>query len=408
MKALSFHFSYPRLAAAKLLSVLGDSGALSSLGPLVYADVPDATLLGDDWVVVETRYCGICGSDVKQAFLEGAIDNPMSAVISFPHVLGHEMVGTVVEAGKDVRRVKKGDRVACYPWLTCQVRGLPPCDACAAGELALCRNFTGGRFSAGIHHGTCRDLSGGFATHMPAHESACFPIPGDVELEEAALADPFSVCLHAVAKSPPRPGETVLVFGCGALGMLCIHVLARLYPGVTIWGVDVQSSLRDTALAMGASEFFSAGGRALIEAIGERTKTPVLRPLGGLPWLHGGVDRVYDTVATAGTLETGVRVLRPRGTLVMVGVAPPARFEWTPIYFKELTLVGASGYGIETLGDRREHAFAIYLDLVARRRVEPRSLVTHTLPMSQYQHGFVVARRKDAHGSVKVLLDPSR
>src|ERR1700732_3452618 len=180
MKALTFHFSYPRFVAGKIF------GGLSRGGPLVYEDVPDAKLLGDDWVIVETRYCGICGSDVKQAYLEGAFDNPRTAVISFPHVLGHEVVGTVFEAGKDVRHVKKGDRVACYPWITCAVRGLPPCAACAAGDLALCQNFAGGRFSAGIHHGTCCDLSGGFATHMPAHESACFPIPSDVTFEEAA------------------------------------------------------------------------------------------------------------------------------------------------------------------------------------------------------------------------------
>jgi threonine dehydrogenase-like Zn-dependent dehydrogenase len=202
-------------------------GGLSRGGPLVYEDVPDAKLLGDDWVIVETRYCGICGCDVKQAYLEGAFDNPMTAVISFPHVLAHEVVGTVIEAGKDVRHVRKGDRVACYPWITCAVRGPPPCGACAAGDLALCQNFTGGRFSAGIHHGTCCDLSGGFATHMPAHESACFPIPSDVTFEEAALADPFSVCLHAVHKAPPRRGETVVVVGCGALGMLLIHLVSR-------------------------------------------------------------------------------------------------------------------------------------------------------------------------------------
>jgi hypothetical protein len=142
MKALTFHFSYPRFVAGKMF------GGLSRGGPLVYDDVPDAKLLGDDWVIVETRYCGICGSDVKQAYLVGAFDNPMTAVISFPHVLGHEVVGTVVEAGKDVRRVKKGDRVACYPWITCAVRGLPPCAACAAGDLALCQNFTGGRWLA--------------------------------------------------------------------------------------------------------------------------------------------------------------------------------------------------------------------------------------------------------------------
>jgi len=93
-------------------------------------------------------------------------------------------------------------------------------------RFALCQNFAGGRFSAGIHHGTCCDLSGGFATHMPAHESACFPIPSDVTFEEAALADPFSVCLHAVHKAPPRRGETVVVVGCGALGMLLIHLVS--------------------------------------------------------------------------------------------------------------------------------------------------------------------------------------
>ncbi len=406
MKALSFHFSYPRLAAAKIFGAFSAGGTLSGLGPLRYGDVPDPTLLGDDWVVIETRYCGICGSDVKQAWLEGAFDNPLSAVISFPHVIGHEIVGTVVEAGKDVSAVKKGDRVACFPWITCRVRGLPECEACKAGALAQCRSFTAGRFGPGMHHGTCRALSGGFATYRPAHASACFPIPGDVTFEEGALADPFAVCLHAIGKAPPREGETALVFGCGALGMMLIHLLARLHPGVTIWGVDVHASMRDKVLAAGAHDFFALPPAALVAEIGERTKTPLMRPLGGLPWLQGGVDRVYDTVATARTLETGIRVVRPHGTLVMVGVSPPARFEWTPIYFKELSVIGASGYGMETVDGKREHAFAHYLDLVARRRLEPVSMVTHTYPMREYRTGFLAARQKAKSGSIKVLLEP--
>src|ERR1700732_1040237 len=354
MKALTFHFSYPRFVAGKMF------GGLSRGGPLVYEDVPDAQLLRDDWVIRE-----------------------------------------------HVHHVKKGDRVACYPWITCAVRGLPPCAACAAGDLALCQNFTGGRFSAGLHHGTCCDLSGGFATHMPAHESACFPIPSDVTFEEGALADPFSVCLHAVHKAPPRRGETVVVVGCGALGMLLIHLVSRLYPGVTIWGVDVHPSQREKAVAIGATDFFSLPPRELIATIGERTETSLLRPLGGLPWLHGGVDRVYDTVATAGTLEMVFRVWRPRGTRVMVGVATPARFEWTPIYFKELAILGASGYGIETVDGARDPAFRLYLDLAARRRVEPGPLVTHTMPMQDFRQGFRSAREKATYASIKVLLEPS-
>jgi threonine dehydrogenase-like Zn-dependent dehydrogenase len=126
--------------------------------------------------------------------------------------------------------------------------------------------------------------------------------------------------------------------------------------------------------------------------------------MGGLPWLLGGVDRVYDTVATAGMLEMGVRILRPHGTLVMVGVAPPARFEWTPIYFKELAILGASGYGIETVDGARDHAFRLYLDLAARRRVEPGPLVTHTMPMKDFRQGFRAAREKATYASIKVLL----
>jgi threonine dehydrogenase-like Zn-dependent dehydrogenase len=406
VKALAFHFSYPRLAAAKIAGAFVDGGTLTSLGPMRYADVPDAQLLGDDWVVVATRYCGICGSDVKQAWLEGAFDNPLRAVVSFPHVLGHEIVGTVAEVGKDVRSVKKGDRVACFPWITCRVRGLPECEACVAGALSQCRNFTAGRFAPGMHHGTCRDLSGGFATHMPAHESACFVIPEDVTFEEAALADPFAVCLHALGKAPPKDGETVVVFGCGALGMMLIHLLARLHPGVRVWGVDVHASLRDKALAAGAADLLALGGGDLVAEIGERTKAKLMQPGGGMPWLQGGVDRIYDTVASARTLETGVRMLRSQGSLVMVGVASPARFEWTPMYFKELVVIGASGYGMETVAGQRAHAFRHYLDWVATKRLEPAAFVTHKFSMRDFREGFVTARQKGRTGSIKVLLEP--
>ena len=91
----------------------------------------------------------------------------------------------------------------------------------------------------------------------------------------------------------------------------------------------------------------------------------------------------------------------------MVGVATPARFEWTPIYFKELAILGASGYGIETVDGARDHAFRLYLDLAARRRVEPGPLVTHTMPMQDFRQGFRRAREKATYASIKVLLEPS-
>ena len=134
MKALTFSLRPARLAAAKLLGLFSPRGYLTGLGPVGLRDVPEPERPGDDWLLVATRRAGICGSDLKQVFLDGAFDNPLTAVISFPHVMGHELAGDVAEAGPGVEGLAPGDRVVVYPWLTCAVRGLPLCTACRAGS----------------------------------------------------------------------------------------------------------------------------------------------------------------------------------------------------------------------------------------------------------------------------------
>ncbi len=405
MKALTFTFNYGRLAAAKLLGAFSSRGYLSGLGPIGYEDVPDPRLLADDWVILKTRYCGICGSDVKQVFLDGARDNPLTSFITFPHVMGHEVLGVVEETGPAVSDLQRGDRVIAYPWLTCEARGLPLCDACEAGRLTFCRNFTRGDLAAGMHYGTCRDVSGGFAPLVPAHRSMCFKVPDGVSTEQAALADPFAVSLHAVLKAPPKPGATVLVVGCGALGMMVIHIVSRLFDGVNIVAVDRHEHLRPMAEQLGATTYLTLGGRDLIEAVAEMAEARVHNPMSGLPWLLAGVDAVYDTVGSARTLETDLRLVQPGGTVVVVGVATPARFEWTPLYFKEVNLVGASGCGMEEHDGRRSHGFSMFLDLLDKGRVSPEPLITHTFQLDQYRDAFVAAREKRTHRSVKVLFD---
>lgn len=405
MKALVFEFDLARLAAARLLGAFHPGGYLSALGPLRLDSVPDARVLGDRWVVVETAMCGVCGSDVKQVFMDAAADNPLTAMISFPHVLGHEHVGVVVDVGRDVRRVRCGDRVACSPWLSCVVRGLPECEACRRGDLSLCGSFTQGAFSAGMHAGTCRDVSGGFASHVPVHESACFPLPDAVTFERAVLADPFAVALHAIAKSPPEPGETVLVVGCGGLGVALLHLLACLYPRTRVVAVDPRAHARELASRLGAHTTFGSHGAALVEDVARVVDAPVLRPRFALPWVHDGVHRVFDTVGSARTLETALRVVRPRGTVVLVGVSTPSRFEWTPLYFKEARLVGSTGYGLETLGGRRAHAIEHFVELMASRRIDPAGVLTHRFALHDYKDAFLTARSKGASPAVKVAFE---
>jgi threonine dehydrogenase-like Zn-dependent dehydrogenase len=408
VKALVFELDYLRLAAARVLGGLSPRGYVSRLGPLRLKTVPDAGILGDKWVIVETKMSGICGSDVKQVFLDAAPDNPLQALVSFPHVPGHEPVGTVVELGRAVTRVRRGDRVACYPWLSCVVRGLPECGACRRGQMSLCESFTKGPFAAGMHAGTCRDVSGGFAELMPVHETECFRLPEDVTFDAAVLADPFSVALHAVLKSPPEPSDTVLVYGCGGIGALTLLVLRTLFPATRVFAVDPRDHARELARRLGARETFGQSGKALIEAVAGALDVPLERPTFGMPWVHRGVARIYDTVGAAKTLETGLRLIRPLGMIVLVGVAKPARFEWTPLYFKEASIVGSSGYGIEQVEGKRLHAFEHFFDFLASGRLDPSGIVTHRFPLGQYKEALLTARGRPPGGgphAVKAVFE---
>ena len=126
MPALVFDLSPARLARAKLRGLRDVRGYFAPGGPLALREVPRPALVADDWVIVRTVFSGICGSDLKELTLDGALDNPIRSLISFPQVMGHEVVGVVEEAGPKAARVRVGDRVAVSPWFPCKPRGLDP------------------------------------------------------------------------------------------------------------------------------------------------------------------------------------------------------------------------------------------------------------------------------------------
>jgi threonine dehydrogenase-like Zn-dependent dehydrogenase len=405
MQALVFHKHLARMAATRLLGALSARAYVGPISPLRLEEVPEPALPGDDWVLLRTRVCGICGSDSKQVFLEGSWDNPMTALISFPQVLGHEVVASVKEIGPGVRALARGDRVVLNPWLSCAPRGLPLCAWCERGELAQCRNFTRGRLAPGIHTGNSREASGGFASLLPAHESQCILVPEAVDDEAAVLADPFSVSLHAVLHEPPPEAGVALVYGCGTLGLLSIAILRQLHPRVRVLAVARFPHQQRLAEAFGAERALPhRPTRALVEELGRTLGVDVQEPERGLPMLNGGVDVVYDSVASAETLEVGVRAVRPRGRIVATGVSTPQRFEWTPLYFKEISLVGSNAFAIEEHEGRRQHAMAWYLEWAAGKDVDVTRIVTHRYPLSAYRDAFLACHDQGQSGAVKVLF----
>jgi threonine dehydrogenase-like Zn-dependent dehydrogenase len=407
VRALVFDSSLPRLAATRLLGALTPRAYVGPTAPIRLRELPEPELPAGDWLLLRTRLCGICGSDAKQVFLDGARDNPMTALISFPQVLGHEVLGVIERVGPDVRTRRVGERVVLNPWLSCAPRGLPPCEFCRRGEYAQCRGFGAGRLAPGIHHGNSASAPGGFAARLPAHESQCIPVPASIPDEAAVLADPFSVSLHAVLREPPPAGGgSALVYGCGTLGLLAIAILRALHPETRVLAVARFAHQAALARRLGAQAVFAhRPARRLIEALGEATGAALQEPWRGLPMLNGGVDVIYDSVASGETLEIGLRVAAPRARLVLTGVATPRRFEWTPLYFKEVAVIGSNAFGVERFEGRELHAMEWYFELVRSRGFDAGPLVTHRFPLSRWREAFLACREQGRSGAVKVLFD---
>src|SRR3954470_7744317 len=377
--------------------------------PMDLMDIDEPKLLGPDWAIIRPRLTGICGSDTKQVlmYFEGAEDSPMTAFISFPQVLGHEVVATVEAVGPAVEGIEPGQRVVLNPWLSCGPRGIdPPCPACEAGDYSLCWHFHDGRLSPGIHTGNGTEATGGFAELLPAHRQMVIPVPDDVADEVAVLADPFAVSLHAVTRTPPPPGGKVVVYGAGALGTTTTAILRQLYPDVDVATIARWPGQAEMARNLGATVFEPEPRLDLVEGLARWSGGVLRSPWQSLPFCHPGhVDVVYDTLGKPETLEIGIRVVKGRGSVVVTGVGAPGRFEWAPLYFKEVRLVGSNAFGLEDVDGKRQHGIAHYLDLVQQGRVDVSAMLTHTFPLDQWREAFSTLARQGETGAIKVAFD---
>ena len=379
--------------------------------PMVLRDLDRPSVCRDDWAVAKTRLTGICGSDAKMVFMDFGDDfgdSALNGYFTFPTVFGHEVVADVVEVGPAVTSLEAGQRVVLNPWLSCGPRGIdPPCPSCQAGDFSLCWHFTEGPLAAGIHTGTSKDAPGGFAEYLPAHESMLIPVPEDVSDEVAVLSDPFAVSLHSVTRHPPPPGGRVLVYGGGALGSTATAIVRALYPDVQVMVVARFPAQAALARRLGATVVEPFPVDRLLEEAAAWSGGVLQRFEGStLPMAHpGGFDVVYDTVGTAQTAEIGVRLLKARGTMVKSGVHAPERWEWSPLYFKELSWVGSNAFGVEEVDGLRLHGIAHYLRLAEEGRVDLTGMLTHTFRLEQWREAFTTLATQEQSGAIKVAFD---
>ncbi len=378
--------------------------------PVALVDLTDPEPLAEDWVVIENRLTGICGSDSKQVLMDfdGAADNMMTAFISFPQVLGHEVCGVIAEKGSAIDDLEIGQRVVLFPNIGCRARGLSPlCPACERGDYSICQRWWEGRLQPGIHSGNSVEATGGFADRVPAHRSMVYPVPEGIADEVAVLADPWSVSLHAITRNPPPPGSKVVVIGAGALGTTATAILEQLYDCevavVARWTAQAELARnRGATVVQGGPD----DALAVVETLAEWSGATLRHPWEGLPVAYPGrVAVVYDTVGSPLTVEIALRVLAERGTLVQLGVSAPGRFEWTPWYFKELRLVGSNAFGREVFEGRDAHAYEHFFDLLLAGRIDLSGMLTHTFRLEQWRDAFTAIVHQRDTGVIKAAFD---
>jgi threonine dehydrogenase-like Zn-dependent dehydrogenase len=397
MKALVFHHQLAREAAAKITGTFDKRGFVARYAPVSLDDIAEPTIPGPGWVSCDTIVSGLCGSDAKQILLNGSRDNPLTALLSFPHVLGHEAVA---------RRTDTGERVVLNPWLSCGPRGIdPPCPACEQGRYPWCRNFTRGMIPPALHIGNCAGAAGAHAERFAAHEGQLFNVPSGVPDEVAVLADPVSVSLRTILLHPPTPGLPALVYGSGTLAFAAVALVRLLYPETEVWAVTRSGPRAEMAARMGAHAVLPSDPDALVAAVADRIGVKTLVPWSGREWLQDGPSVVYDTIGSIETVETSLRLLTTGGTLVVSGVEPPGRFEWTPLYFKELRVIGSNAFGLEEVEGVRKHAFEHYFDWVAAG-LDLSSLVTHRFSLDEWDTAVLTAAQASKTGAIKVVLRP--
>lgn len=415
MKAVVFHFSVPRYLVGKALGGLTSAVTLGSLSGLRLQDIPAPALPGPEWVRLKILASGICGTDLSTfTFNTSPLLEPFA---SFPCVPGHEILAEVVGVGAGISRFKPGDRVVVDPMISCQMRGYDPphtCGPCSQGFAGTCGNageegpgrVHGEPLAPGLTVGYHRQLPGGWAEEMVAHESQLFVVPETLEDKGAILVEPLSIGVHAVLNTPPNPGQEVLVLGSGPIAMGMVWALrATGFTGTLV----VQAKRKgeaELAMALGATEVIRPGEEARQRMVD--TGAQAYQPLVGPEvFAGGGFPLIYDCVGSRESLDQCLRFAQPRGRVVLLGCAAQVRkLDLTFLWARELAVTGYLGYGRELWEGRKLHTFAITMALMKEVDLPVDRLVTHIYPLAQFRDALRAAANRRRSGAMKVVLKP--
>ena len=412
MSTLLFEHSLARFAAARVVSSFG-SGRGAGVGPLrlVEREAPEAP--ADGWVHVDPVLSGICGSDLST--LDGRSSRYFEDIVSFPFVPGHEVVGVVTDevVGAEGASLASGSRVVLQPVLGCAARGIEPmCPACQAGQVGNCGSLAFGHIRPGLQTGFCADTGGGWSTSgLVAHSSQLYGVPAALSDEDAVTVEPVACAVHAVLGAPIAEGDVVAVLGAGTLGLLVTAAVSHLAttgrcpsPSALLVGARYAHQQR-LARELGCTEALPPD--QLPRAVRRHTRSLSYGGAAGMTaTLSGGADVVIDCVGSAESIAQSLAIVRPRGTVALVGMPGKETVDLAPLWHREVRLAGAYAYGTERGAagpGPGVSTFALALELA--EAFHTGRLVSATYPLTRFEEAVAHAGAAGRRGAVKIAFD---
>ena len=320
--------------------------------------------LGQGQIEVAIKRGGICGSDLHY-YKHGGFG---TIRLKEPMVLGHEVAGEVTKLGAGVTNVKVGDMVAISPSRPCG-----QCIYCQKGQQNHCLDMLFYGSAMRFPH-----VQGAFQQSLVAEASQAHIIANGVSIEEAAFAEPFAVTLHAIVRAGSLANKRVLVTGCGPIGALAI-VAARTHGAQEIVATDVSDFTLGLARKIGADH-----------TINVATNADAVTPFKAN---KGYFDIMIEASGNEAALHMGLEVLKPRSTLIQLGLGGNIALPQNMIVSKEIEIKGSFRFHEE---------FALAVDLINNKRVNLKPLLTEVMPLSQAKQAFDLA--SDRSRAMKVQI----
>jgi L-iditol 2-dehydrogenase len=327
--------------------------------------------VGPGEVLIKVAACGVCGTDIKKIF---------QRYVEPPQILGHELAGTVVAVGTHVTKWNPGDRVMSFHHIPCG-----KCFYCQNRLFSQCKQYK----TTGLTGGFTPN-GGGFGEYVKAMpwvaDHGIVALPDNVSFEEATFIEPINTIVKAVQKARIVAGETVLIIGCGPIGLQLLMVAKT--TGARIYTSDPMATRRAKSIRLGASDSFDPVGGKLIAEMKTLTE-------------GRGVDAVLVAVAHPALVVDALASARPGGRVLLFAANDPV----TKIEFP------AAAVGIdekEILGSYSA-AFDIQdsaASLVLGKKLPVMDIVTHRFPLARIQEGLDLAA-KPTEDSLKILITHS-